>query len=222
MQRFYADSRTVLLLFVLYHASDAWLPTVFPHVAASSGRHLALGTTQLNVLSQPTLAEDAPALTAGQPMNIGLLVEPTPFSHVSGYSNRFKEMLKYLNKAGDKVEIVTVDDLQEPDEKFGSYPINNIKGFRFPLYDEISLTFDAKQRLVWKTMSRFRPDIIHCTSPGFIVFAAIFTAKMLGIPIVLSYHTHLPMYTKEYLTWLPACELKPSGVMNPKFLSVLF
>ena len=33
--------------------------------------------------------------------------EPTPFAHVTGYSNRFNEMLKYLNKASDDVEIVT-------------------------------------------------------------------------------------------------------------------
>ena len=157
MRRSYADSRVLFFLFVLYHASHAWLPTrclcfssvttAFPQVAASSSRlsHHALGLTRPNALSQSAPVEDAPALTTSAPMNIGLLVEPTPFSHVSGYSNRFKEMLKYLNKAGDKVEIVTVDDLQEPDEKFGSYPIKNIKGFRFPLYDEISLTFDAKQ-----------------------------------------------------------------------------
>ena len=43
------------------------------------------------------------------PKRIGLVVEPTPFTHVSGYSNRFNEMLKYLNKTGDDVEIVTPD-----------------------------------------------------------------------------------------------------------------
>ena len=37
------------------------------------------------------------------PMKIVLLVEPTPFNYVSGYANRFKEMLKYLKEAGDEV-----------------------------------------------------------------------------------------------------------------------
>jgi hypothetical protein len=36
-------------------------------------------------------------------MKIVLLVEPTPFNYVSGYANRFKEMLKYLKEAGDEV-----------------------------------------------------------------------------------------------------------------------
>ena len=48
--------------------------------------------------------------TLGMPKRIGLMVEPTPFIHVSGYSNRFNEMLKYLNKSGDDVEIVTPDN----------------------------------------------------------------------------------------------------------------
>ena len=32
------------------------------------------------------------------PLRIALLVEPTPFTHVSGYANRFKEQLKYLKE----------------------------------------------------------------------------------------------------------------------------
>lgn len=48
-------------------------------------------------------------------------------------------------------------------------------------------------------MRRFQPDVIHCTSPGFILPAAIFSATTLKIPLVMSYHTHLPMYAKQYL-----------------------
>lgn len=35
-----------------------------------------------------------PNLKATPPMKIALLVEPTPFNYISGYSNRFREMLK--------------------------------------------------------------------------------------------------------------------------------
>ena len=33
------------------------------------------------------------------PKRVQLIVEPTPFTHVSGYANRFKEYLKYQKKA---------------------------------------------------------------------------------------------------------------------------
>lgn len=36
----------------------------------------------------------APKLKASAPLKVALLVEPTPFTHISGYSNRFREMLK--------------------------------------------------------------------------------------------------------------------------------
>ena len=42
-----------------------------------------------------------PPLSQSPPRKVSLLVEPTPFTHVSGYSNRFKEMLRYLQLAGD-------------------------------------------------------------------------------------------------------------------------
>ena len=64
------------------------------------------------------------------------MVEPTPFTHVSGYANRFKEMLKFLKKAGDEVDILTVDsktpEAELPKKIFG-YNIRHTQGFTFPL-----------------------------------------------------------------------------------------
>ena len=33
------------------------------------------------------------------------MIEPTPFTHISGYANRFKEMLKFMKKADVQVEV---------------------------------------------------------------------------------------------------------------------
>ena len=52
------------------------------------------------------------------------MVERTPFTHVSGYANRFNEMLKFLAKAGDDVKVLTVDGKTDqeklPTEKFAT------------------------------------------------------------------------------------------------------
>jgi len=137
------------------------------------------------------------------------MVEPTPFTHVSGYSNRFKEMLKFMQKAGDNVEIMTVDTKtpkeELPTESFG-YKISHTKGFTFPLYDHISLTFDLPEMKGARILERFSPDLIHVTSPGFILFAAIFYARVMRIPLVMSYHTHLPTYAANYLPFIPGVE----------------
>ena len=58
-------------------------------------------------MSLPVIAAAAaiPPLSQSPPRKVSLLVEPTPFTHVSGYSNRFKEMLRYLQQAGDDAEV---------------------------------------------------------------------------------------------------------------------
>lgn len=138
------------------------------------------------------------------PRRIGLLVEPTPFTHVSGYSNRFNEMLKYLSKAGDAVTILTPDDsVDAPSTKFG-FPIETIKGFRFSLYNEIYLSFDLRRIKALRIMREFKPDILHVSSPGFIVFlGGLLPHFFLNIPLVFSYHTHLPVYARNYSPAFP-------------------
>jgi sulfoquinovosyltransferase len=111
---------------------------------------------------------DAPPLRAKPPRNICLMVEPTPFTHVSGYANRFKEMLKFLSKAGDNVDILTVDSMtpaRDLPKKFLNYPIEHTLGFTFPLYNQISLTIDLPEAKGAQMIERRRPDLIHVTSP---------------------------------------------------------
>lgn len=150
-----------------------------------------------------------PPLNLTPPRKVCLMVEPTPFTHVSGYSNRFNEMLRYLHKAKDKVYILTVDaktpENKLPEEKFG-YPISHTQGFTFPLYDHISLTLDLPEMKGASILERFRPDLIHASSPGFLVFPALFYARVFRIPLLLSYHTHLPSYAKNYLSFVPGHE----------------
>ncbi len=140
---------------------------LYPHTSHSSHRH----ETCLDMVKMEAVGVNSnyvPPLRRNPPRRICLMVEPTPFTHVSGYANRFIEMLRYLRKAGDDVEILTVDnktpDKDLPKEKFG-YTINHTQGFTFPLYNHISLTLDLPQMKGAQMMERIRPDLIHVTSP---------------------------------------------------------
>ena len=133
-------------------------------------------TSQLNAAAASAASDnsggwddaDAPPLRRHKPRKIALMVEPTPFTHVSGYANRFNEMLKFLAKAGDDVKVLTVDGKTDqeklPTEKFG-YSIEHTQGFTFPLYNHITLTFDLPEMKGAKIMEKFKPDLIHVTSP---------------------------------------------------------
>jgi len=115
---------------------------------------------------------DAPPLKRVKARKIAMMIEPTPFTHVSGYSNRFKELLRYLAKAGDNVEIVTTESearikskhIELPSEIHG-YPIHHTQGFIFPLYNHIALTFDLPEMVGAQVIERLKPDLIHVTSP---------------------------------------------------------
>ena len=53
-------------------------------------------------------------------------------------------MLKYLAKAGDQVYIITPDDSKNPPKEYLGFEIESPVGWRFPLYPEVTLSFDLK------------------------------------------------------------------------------
>eukprot|EP00916_Digyalum_oweni_P023850 GHVL01039493.1.p1 GENE.GHVL01039493.1~~GHVL01039493.1.p1 ORF type:complete len:210 (+),score=18.77 GHVL01039493.1:52-681(+) len=156
--------------------------------------------TLLNSISGATDLKINSPLAANNPKKIALLVEPSPFTHVSGYANRFKEMLKYLSLVNDKVEILTPDKNGNcPKEQYG-FRIHTTQAFSFPFYRHIDLSFDLPQLVGWKMLKKFQPDVIHVASPGFLVItAALLYAQWLKVPLVLSYHTHVPVYARSYV-----------------------
>lgn len=185
-------------------AIHAFVPEV--HTTTSSSCSNSPLFMEMSPMTYNSDSANAPPLKRNPPRKICLMVEPTPFTHVSGYSNRFKEMLRYLSKAGDEVEILTCDEntpeKELPTESFG-YPIEHTQGFTFPLYKHIALSLDLPEMKGLRILEKLKPDLIHVSSPGFMVFAAIFYARVLRIPLLMSYHTHVPVYSQNYMTWLP-------------------
>ena len=82
-----------------------------------------------------------------------------------------------------------------------------VLGFKLPFYQAptLLLSLGLSFRVLWLLLRR-RPDVIHCSSPGLLVFAAVLYSKILSIPLVISYHTHIPHYIPRY-TW--------SGLVGP-------
>lgn len=68
-------------------------------------------STSSSTLADPPLDEklDAPTtpISPDAPKRIAIFVEPSPFTYVSGYKNRFTTMIKYLVAAGCEVLVVT-------------------------------------------------------------------------------------------------------------------
>ena len=110
--------------------------------------------------------QEIPPLAQHPARRVSLLVEPTPFTHVSGYSNRFKEMLRFLKEGGDDVEVITPDDSSDRPSEFLEIPITYVPGFRLFLYKQVQLTVDFGLQ-GFNRLKQFEPDLIHCAAPGF-------------------------------------------------------
>ncbi|CAL5420206.1 unnamed protein product [Camellia sinensis] len=148
--------------------------------------------------------ENPPALLESEicsrPRRIALFVEPSPFSYVSGYKNRFQNFIRYLREMGDEVMVVTTHE-GVPQEFYGAKLIGS-RSFPFPWYQKVPLSLALSPRII-SAVAEFKPDIIHASSPGIMVFGALIIAKLLCVPLVMSYHTHVPVYIPRYtFSWL--------------------
>ena len=142
-----------------------------------------LSTNRLSMQSKfmETMPNDdviVPPLATEPPLKVLLMVEPTPFNYVSGYANRFKEMLKFLRQAGDDVRVLTADKDPNPPTEFLGYPITTNRGFEFILYKHVTLTFDFNMATK-KMIEEFQPDVIHVASPSCLIYAGIHSSPSL-------------------------------------------
>jgi len=137
---------------------------------------------------------------------ICVFVEPSPFTYICGYKNRFENLIRYLREGGDEVLVITTHSDNEPKEFCGA-EVFQAKSFVFPFYPlPLSLAMSPR---IYNKVKAFNPDLIHCCSPGFMCFAALLYAKMRAIPLVLSYHTHVPKYIPDYVPSMLAWLVKP-------------
>jgi glycosyltransferase involved in cell wall biosynthesis len=65
-----------------------------------------------------------------------------------------------------------------------------------PLYPELKLALPRPA--VSEAIDAFQPDLIHVVNPAVLGLGGIWLAKTKSIPLIASYHTHLPKYLEHY------------------------
>ena len=86
--------------------------------------------------------------------------------------------------------------VEQPTEFCGAKVVS-VFSFGCPFYPSMPMSFCLSPR-VWRELQDFKPDVIHCCSPGVMVWAGKLFALMLNTALVLSYHTHIPKYAHKY------------------------
>jgi glycosyltransferase involved in cell wall biosynthesis len=125
-------------------------------------------------------------------MRIALFTE-TFLPKVDGIVTRLKHTIEQLQRNGDEVLIFC------PEGGLDSYrgaKIHGLSAFPLPLYPELKLALPRPE--IGQQLEKFQPDLIHVVNPAVLGLAGIFYAKTAGIPLVASYHTHLPKYLQHY------------------------
>lgn len=140
------------------------------------------------------------------PMKVCVMVEPSPFTYVSGYANRFKALCKQLKAMhNDSIDVITVEAVhRNPPKIWNDIPIHYTRGFRLPHYPTMSLSFDWTFKAL-RVVRKIRPHILHVSTPGLMIFHAIIISRLFNVPLIASYHTHLPIYVHSYLPWPLNC-----------------
>ncbi|KAL8257372.1 hypothetical protein R6Q59_029413, partial [Mikania micrantha] len=118
------------------------------------------------------------------------------FRYMSGFKNRFQNFMKYLREMGDDVMVFTTHE-GVPEEFHGPKLVGSRR-----LKCQVPLSLALSPRII-NDVKQFKPDMIHTSSPGIMVFSALVIAKMVSVPIVMSYYTHVPLYISRYTySWL--------------------
>lgn len=168
--------------------------SVVASAAASSGE--AFISAPVKSVEQEAFAKE----WAHEPRRVVLFVEPSPFSYISGYKNRYQNFIRYLRELGDEVLVVTTHH-GVPEEFYGAKVIGSWS-FPLPWYQAVPMSLALSPR-IYKEVKNFKPDIIHASSPGIMVIGALIISKLVGVPVVMAYHTHIPMYIPKYtFSWL--------------------
>ena len=125
-------------------------------------------------------------------MRIALFTE-TFLPKVDGIVTRLRHTVEHLQRSGDQVLVIAPDGgLTE----YKGAKIYGVPGMPFPLYPELKL---ALPRLGTKAViEEFNPDLIHVVNPAVLGLSGLYYAKLMAVPLVASYHTHLPQYIHHY------------------------
>ncbi|MBD2213884.1 glycosyltransferase family 1 protein [Calothrix sp. FACHB-156] len=125
-------------------------------------------------------------------MRIALFTE-TFLPKVDGIVTRLRHTVDHLQRHGNQVLVVAPEG--GITEHKGA-KVYGVTGFPLPLYPELKMALPRPA--IGYAVEEFKPDIIHVVNPAVLGLSGIFYSKILKIPLVASYHTHLPQYLQHY------------------------
>jgi glycosyltransferase involved in cell wall biosynthesis len=115
-------------------------------------------------------------------------------THVDGVALTVGNWMKRFREAGRDVTMISIG----PEEDFERDQVRNFQAvgwFPIPVYRDFFLAIPPWFRIL-HYFERERFDVLHSNTPGPAGLLALLLSKVFGIPLIGSYHTQIPEYTR--------------------------
>ncbi len=121
--------------------------------------------------------------------------------HFDGVTHTLYQIVRHAPK--DQFDIVFVTP--HPPKKESLFPFKIIisPGFKWPFYKQYRLALPFLRKSIEQKLDRFKPHIIHFTTPSLLGVYALRYGKKRNIPVITTYHSHFPAYIDYYFRYIP-------------------
>lgn len=125
-------------------------------------------------------------------MRVALVAE-TFLPQVNGVVTTLCRLLEHLSERGH--EALLFAPAGAPNV-YAGVPVMPLVGMPLPLYPGLKLT--PPQPGLTAQLRAFRPDVVHLVGPVLMGGPGLYAGRRLRLPVVSSYHTDFPAYTRHY------------------------
>lgn len=135
-------------------------------------------------------------------VSISIVTDTFP-PDINGVAMTLERLAAGLIRRGHPVEVIHPGRRGEPSENpRGAFQEWVVPGFRVPGLGQAGMGWPQGSQLRERWSAR-RPGVIYVATEGMLGASAIRAARLLKIPVISGYHTHLPTYLSGYrLQWL--------------------
>lgn len=137
------------------------------------------------------------------------------FDEINGVASVYKRLVEYCIDRNIHLELFALSNITSVEEK------NNVKIHRIKTLIPMEIQPDLSFDLIWlnpRLLAYFRKnkfDLIQVATPGTMGLNALLLSRIYKIPIIATYHTHVPEYVKERVNKLISkANLKLERIVN--------
>jgi glycosyltransferase involved in cell wall biosynthesis len=138
----------------------------------------------------------APKPGARSALRVAVVTETYP-PEINGVARTVGLMVEALFGRGHDVQLIRPRQDNEPSASGEGPEEVLVPGLPIPYYRHLQMGF-APPRLFHREWTKRRPDVVHVVTEGPLGWAAVSTARRLGIPICSDFHTNFHSYSRHY------------------------